>query len=176
MVELSARHGLECTRRVGPAWTGGSQSSFQRENIAMKISARNQFQGKVETVKAGAVNSEVDLVLPGGQKIVAMVTNESAKSLGLKAGTDAVALVKASSVLVMTDSSGLRLSARNCLAGTVKSLTLGPVNAEVTIALAGGAEVHATITHGAVTDLGLKEGGAATAVFKAPSVILGVPA
>lgn len=142
----------------------------------MKISARNQFHGKIESVKAGAVNSEVDLVLAGGQKIVAVVTNESAKALDLKVGKEAVALVKASSVLVMTDSSGLRLSARNCLAGTVKALSLGPVNAEVTIALPGGAEVHATITHGTADDLGLKEGGAATAVFKAPSVILGVAA
>ena len=142
----------------------------------MKISARNQFQGTIESVKAGAVNSEVDLVLAGGQKIVAMVTNESAKALNLKQGSAAVALVKASSVLVMTEDSGLKLSARNCLAGAVKALNLGPVNAEVTIALPGGAEVHATITHAAVDDLGLKEGAAATAVFKAPSVILGVAA
>jgi molybdate transport system regulatory protein len=142
----------------------------------MKISARNQFSGTITAVKAGAVNSEVDLALPGGQKIVAIVTNDSANALNLKVGGDVVALVKASSVLVMTDASGLRLSARNCLAGTVKSLNVGPVNAEVTIALAGGTEVHATITHAAVTDLGLKEGGAATAVFKAPSVILGVHA
>lgn len=142
----------------------------------MKISARNQFHGTIDAVKEGAVNSEVDLSLPGGQKIVAIVTNDSAKSLNLKVGKEVVALVKASSVLVMTDDSGMRISARNCLAGKVKSLTLGPVNAEVTIVLPGGAEVHATITHGAVNDLGLKEGSAATAVFKAPSVILGVPA
>ena len=142
----------------------------------MKISARNLFQGKIDAVKTGAVNSEVDLTLPGGQKVVAIVTNDSAKSLNLEAGKEAVALVKASSVLVMTDSSGMRLSARNCLAGTVKALNAGPVNAEVTIALPGGSEVHATITHGAVTELGLKEGAAATAVFKASAVILGVPA
>jgi molybdate transport system regulatory protein len=141
----------------------------------MKISARNQFQGKIAAVKTGAVNSEVELALPGGQTIVAMVTNDSAKSLNLEVGKSAVALVKASSVLVMTDASGLRISARNCLSGKVKSLTLGPVNAEVAIILPGGTEVHATITHGAVDELGLKEGGAASAVFKAPSVILGVP-
>lgn len=141
----------------------------------MKISARNQFHGTLDGVEEGAVNSEVDLSLPGGQKIVAIITNDSAKSLNLKAGKEVVALVKASSVLVMTDASGLRISARNCLAGKVKTLTLGPVNAEVAIALPGGAEVHATITHGAVAELGLKEGSDATAVFKASSVILGVP-
>jgi molybdate transport system regulatory protein len=140
----------------------------------MKISARNVFNGKVEAIKPGSVNSEVDVIIAGGQKLVAMVTNESATTLGLAAGKDVVALVKASSILVMTDDSGIRLSARNCLAGTVKAVTSGPVSAEVTIDL-GGAEVHATITHGAEVELGLKAGVAATAVFKASAVILGVP-
>jgi molybdate transport system regulatory protein len=142
----------------------------------MKISARNIFRGTVDAVRAGAVNSEVDLTLSGGEKLVAMITNDSVQSLGLAAGKEAMALVKASSVLVMTDDSGIRLSARNCLAGTVKAVNSGPVNAEVTIVLAGGAEVHATITHNAANELGLKPGSAATAVFKASAVILGVPA
>jgi molybdate transport system regulatory protein len=142
----------------------------------MKISARNVFRGQVEAVKTGAVNSEVDLLLSGGEKLVAIVTNESAKSLGLTTGKEVVALVKASSVLVMTDDSGIRLSARNCLPGTVTAVVSGPVSAEVTIALAGGAEVHASITHNAEVDLGLKQGVAATAIFKASAVILGVSA
>ena len=142
----------------------------------MKISARNIFRGTVDAVRTGAVNSEVDLTLSGGEKLVAMITNESAQALELAAGKEAVALVKASSVLVMTDEAGIRLSARNCLAGTVKAVTSGPVSAEVTIALTGGAEVHATITHNAADELGLEPGSPATAVFKASSVILGVPA
>lgn len=142
----------------------------------MKISARNQFRGKIASVTPGAVNTEVALGLPGGEQIVAHVSNESAKTLNLKVGDEALALVKASLVLVMTDASGFRLSARNCLGGTVKSLNKGPVHAEVAIALSDGTEVHATITHGACDELGLQEGLPATAVFKAPSVILAVPA
>ena len=140
----------------------------------MKISARNQFHGKVASIMTGAVNSEVALTIAGGRQIVAVLTNESVKSLGLKEGSDAVALIKASNVLVMTDDSNIRLSARNCLSGTIKSLSVGPVHAEVCIALPEGAEVHASITHLACEDLGIKEGMPATAVFKAPSVILGV--
>ncbi len=52
----------------------------------------------------------------------------------------------------------------------------GPVSAEVSITLAGGDVVHATITHEAVTELGIKAGVAATAVFKASSVILAIGA
>jgi len=60
--------------------------------------------------------------------------------------------------MLMTDSSGVRLSARNCLAGTVKSVEPGAVNAEVVLTLAGGTEVAAIVTKEAVGDLGLKPG------------------
>jgi molybdate transport system regulatory protein len=142
----------------------------------MKISARNQFRGTVVSVTEGAVNAEVTVALPGGQEIVAVVTKESVKSLNLRPGAEAVALFKASSVLVMTEDAGVRLSARNSLAGKVTTLDKGPIHAEVTIALPAGEEVHATITHKACDALGLAEGVAATAVIKAPLVILGVPA
>jgi molybdate transport system regulatory protein len=142
----------------------------------MKISARNVFNGKVEKIVPGAINSEVDIVLNSKDKIVAVVTNTSAQNLKLAAGKDVIALIKASSVLVMTDSSGVTLSARNILSGKIGSVSNGQVNSEVAIKLAGGATVHANITHEAVNELGIKEGVAASAVFKASAVILGVPA
>jgi molybdate transport system regulatory protein len=142
----------------------------------MKISARNVFTGKVTAVKPGPINSEVDLAIAGGDTIAAMVTNESVKTLGLAVGSDVTALVKASSVLVMADGGDVRLSARNCLSGTISKITEGPVSAEVSIALPGGAAVHATITYDAATELGLKVGGSASAIFKASAVILAVAA
>ncbi|MGS0740240.1 TOBE domain-containing protein [Glaciimonas sp. GG7] len=142
----------------------------------MKTSARNQFSGKVSYVKTGAVNDEVEITLPGGDKLVATITSESTKSLGLQPGVDAIALIKAPWVLVATGMDDIRLSARNQLAGTVTKLTLGAVNAEVFIPLSGGNTVCAIITLDSVTELGLAEGAPATAIFKASSVIVGVPA
>jgi molybdate transport system regulatory protein len=142
----------------------------------MKISARNVFKGKVTAVKPGAINSEVDLTTAGGDSIAAVVTNDSVSSLGLAVGSEVTALVKASSVLVMAEGGDVKLSARNCLSGTISKITQGPVSAEVTIDLPGGGAVHATITHEATTELGLKVGGSATAVFKASAVILAVAA
>lgn len=69
----------------------------------MKLSARNQLQGKVKSVKHGAVNSEVVLELPGGTEIVAIVTQSSAEGLGLTPGQDAYAIIKASNVMIGTD-------------------------------------------------------------------------
>ncbi|MBD8656404.1 TOBE domain-containing protein [Oxalobacteraceae sp. CFBP 13730] len=141
----------------------------------MRTSARNQFFGTVTRVAPGAVNDEVELAIAGGQKIVAIVTRESADNLALAPGRQVFALIKSSSVIVMTAGEGMRLSARNQLTGTVARLTRGAVNAEVVIALGGGGTVAATVTNESVDTLGLAEGLAATAVFKASSVILGVP-
>lgn len=142
----------------------------------MKISARNVFDGTIETVKLGAVNSEVDIALPGGLKIVATVTNDSVAELGLAAGKAVKAIVKASSVLVLADGADVKLSARNRLEGTVSAIVEGPVSSSVTIALPSGDSVFATITHEGSVALGLKVGLPAAAIFKAPSVIVGVSA
>jgi molybdate transport system regulatory protein len=140
----------------------------------MKISARNIFQGKITEIKSGAVNSEVDVSLGGSDKIVAMVTNSSVQGLGLTTGKTVSTLTKASSVLVLTDSTGITLSARNVLAGKVTKVSSGPVSSEIAITMPSGAVVHAIITHEATDELGVKVGSDASAVFKDSSVILGV--
>lgn len=141
----------------------------------MKISARNVFEGTISSLQPGAVNAEVGIAL-GADRLVAVVTMESVKSLGLAEGAAVLAIVKAPWVLLMSDDSGVRLSARNQLRGTVKSVECGAVNAEVVLTLAGGTEITAIVTREAVGELGLQAGASATAVIKASNVILGVPA
>lgn len=142
--------------------------------LNMKTSARNQFLGTVTRVKAGAVNDEVELELPGGARIVAVVTRDSVQSLGLKPGAAAFALVKASSIVVAIDLAGAKLSSRNQLAGTVSAVNPGAVNCEVVIALdGGGASIAAIVTEQSARGMGLGAGQRATALFKASSVILG---
>jgi molybdopterin-binding protein len=69
----------------------------------MKISARNVLKGKVKSVTAGAVNSEVIIEIAGGAEVVSIITKASADALGLKAGKDVYAVIKASAVMVATD-------------------------------------------------------------------------
>ncbi|WP_169943020.1 TOBE domain-containing protein [Campylobacter sp. RM15925] len=66
----------------------------------LKLSATNQIKGKVVSVKEGAVNSEIDIKIAGGDKLSAIITNESTKSLALKAGDDVVAVIKASQIII----------------------------------------------------------------------------
>lgn len=144
--------------------------------MTMMTSARNHFAGKVTRIARGAVNDEVELKLPGGEKIVAIITHESTETLGLKRGAEAVALVKASTIIVAVEDDGspLKLSARNRLRGVVSSLTPGAVNTEVVIGLKGGQSVVAVVTKASAKSLGLGVGKPASAIFKASSVILGV--
>jgi molybdate transport system regulatory protein len=141
----------------------------------MRTSARNQLPATVSSVTPGAVNDEVELTLAGGQRIVAIVTHQSAQILGLTPGVAAFALIKASSVIVVTDLGSARLSARNQLSGTVIRLQPGAVNAEVVVDVGSGLKIAAVVTQEGAHSLGLASGSAVTAIFKASSVIVGVP-
>ncbi len=163
-----------------------AELSMQAEGIAddflllrrmsMKTSARNHFAGQVTRVQRGSVNDEIEIEAAGGHKVVAIVTHESAEGLGLEVGAQAFALVKASSIVVVTDADKARFSARNRMTGTVSRLVPGAVNTEVVIDLDRGGSVAAIITNESSTVLALAVGTTATAIFKASSVIVGAPA
>ena len=140
----------------------------------MKVSARNTFAGKVSGITKGAVNAEVTLTLKGGVSLVAVVTNGAIENLGLKVGGEALAIVKASSVLIGTDLHDAKISARNVFCGTISKIIEGPVSTEVDVEIGGGNTVSAVITPGSSQKLGLKEGGHACTLFKSSSVIIGV--
>ena len=141
----------------------------------MKTSARNQFIGKVYQIRTGAINDEIDIELPGGDRLSAVITRTSTESRGLKVGSQATALIKAPWVMVVTESDNVKFSARNNLAGTVESVTPGAVNTEVKIKLQGGNTVCAIITNDSAKELNLVPGTRARALFKASHVILAVP-
>ena len=69
----------------------------------MKISARNQYKGKVISIKEGAVNAIVTIDIGGGNKMSATISLEAVKELGLAVGKEAYTLVKATSVMVGID-------------------------------------------------------------------------
>lgn len=147
---------------------------FLFRRLIMKASARNQFFGKVTEVLIGSVNATVSVMLKGGETLVASMTKESVQSLGIKTGSEVIALVKAPQVIIVSDFGGYRLSARNQLNGVINHIQKGSVNSEVVLGLTGGNTIIATVTNDSIENLGLVEGGSATAVFKAGAVLLGV--
>ncbi|WP_069704998.1 TOBE domain-containing protein [Burkholderia seminalis] len=94
---LGLREGAEACALVKASWV---VLAVDDDGPDLKVSARNQLRGRVEAVVAGAVNSEVTLALDGGGTLTAVVTHDSVAALQLDAGRPAIALFKASSVIL----------------------------------------------------------------------------
>ena len=69
----------------------------------MKLSARNQLKGKIVEVVKGQTTAHVRIDIGGGTIITSSITNEAVDELKLEAGQPAVAVVKASDVMIGID-------------------------------------------------------------------------
>jgi molybdate transport system regulatory protein len=139
----------------------------------MKTSARNQLAGTVAVIESGAVSDVIQLDIQGGQRLVATVTQESTRNLGLAPGKRAFALIKAPSVIIGLPDESTRLSARNQLKGRVSYIKRGAVNAEIGVQLDGGSVIVSIITNASVDALTLHDGVVVVAIIKASSIIVG---
>jgi molybdate transport system regulatory protein len=142
--------------------------------LNMKTSARNQWVGSVSAIRGGAVNDEVELSLPGGARLIAIVTRESTEALALQLQQTVIALVKSSSVMLATSLGAARLSASNRLEGHVRLVKPGAVNAEITVETADGLPVVAIVSQSSVAELGLEPDAPVTVLVKASDIILAV--
>ena len=77
---------------------GASRDAGRR--TAMKLSARNQIKGKVVEVRKGSTTAHVRIDIGNGVVITSSITNEAVDDLGLRAGDEAIAVIKASDVMV----------------------------------------------------------------------------
>lgn len=69
----------------------------------MKLSARNQFKGKITGIESGAVNAIVTIDIGGGNTVSSTISMASVRELGLEVGKEAYAIIKATSVMVGVD-------------------------------------------------------------------------
>jgi molybdopterin-binding protein len=66
----------------------------------MRLSARNQIKGRVVEVRKGATTAHVRIDIGNGVVITSSITNEAVEDLGLTVGDEAIAVIKASDVMV----------------------------------------------------------------------------
>lgn len=143
-------------------------------SLGMKTSARNVFRCTVAEIKRGEVNSEVIMRLSDANTLAATITSDSLDDLGIALGRQVIALVKSSFIMLARGDEGLRISARNRIAGTVSHRSDGPVSTEFTLDIGDGKTITAVVTRDGADELALTEGDSATALFKASHVILAV--
>lgn len=66
----------------------------------MQISARNQLKGKVIGIKEGIVNAKITIDIGNGNQITSVITMEAIKDLNITVGSDVIAIIKSSSVMI----------------------------------------------------------------------------
>jgi molybdate transport system regulatory protein len=69
----------------------------------MRLSARNQLPATVTDVAEGQVMAEISMTIDGGHEMVAAITAESARTLGLVPGRRVIVIVKSTEVMVAVD-------------------------------------------------------------------------
>lgn len=157
--------------RLGTSLHSMSDLANFLRSTTLHTSARNQFRGQIKKVTRGEVNAEIELKISDTTSIVSHVTNESAQKMKFKKGSNAIALIK-SSWIILSKELDVATSARNKLVGTVSKINKGKVNSEVSIDLGENKTLCSVITNQSVNTLKIKKGDELCALFKASSVIL----
>ena len=141
-----------------------------RENLR-KSSARNSFFGKVARITRGSIQTEVQILTPGGHAITSVITNGSATRLNLQEDMFLSAEIKAPWIILTRDEMP-PTSAANALQGVITEVQAGSITTEHTLSLKDGTRICAISTNSGSNPLNLVTGDRAWAIFDAFAVIL----
>jgi len=139
--------------------------------LSMQLSARNQLSGTIKKIIKGRVNTQLHVQLKSGNRLVSIITNNAVESLGLDEGDDVTAIFKATSVLLATGE--MQISAQNKFEGTVESIDVGEINAEVVLSMGELDRIVAVVTKESVEALKIVHGSNVCAVIKATDIMIG---
>ena len=145
---------------------------YMEKESTRKTSARNCFFGKIQTIRKGDLQTQVDIVTIDGHRITTVITNESRRRLGLKKGDLITAEIKAPWVIVQKGPRTAPSSADNVLDGVVESINRGAINTEIIVRISGGTQVCALVTSESERRLGLAEGDRIWVLFSSFAVVL----
>jgi len=66
----------------------------------MRLSARNQFKGKIVSVEKGVITAKVKVEVKVPVTVTAVITKEAVEDLGLKVGDEVSAIVKSTEIMI----------------------------------------------------------------------------
>ncbi len=147
---------------------------FIEKEHQRKTSARNTFFGRIEHIRRGDIQSEVELVTIGGDLLTTMITNNSLERLGLKVGSLITAEVKAPWVILQKGETKPACSAENMFQGEVTQIVRGKLTTEFTVRIQDGTDLCSVVTEESRRNLGIKEKDKVWVVFNSFAVILRV--
>lgn len=141
--------------------------------LMLRTSARNQLTGRVQAIHARGHNDLVDIELPGGSHLQALITHDSTENLQLNEGSNVVALIKAGWLELQTLNQPVDPD-RNALEGHIERILPGNDGpSEVRASLANGQTLCASVEPAQLATLGVAVGDPVRAQFAASQVLLG---
>lgn len=143
------------------------------DRVSVRTSARNQFAARVEGLCQGELQDEVHLRLSGLQRIRAVITRNSAETLGIKPGSEVVALIKAPSMALLTAGEA-GYADYNRLPGHVTQVRRDGRLAEVLVDIGSGLSAVALGSETSIPQVAI--GARVTVVFHPYAIILGIVA
>jgi molybdate transport system regulatory protein len=147
---------------------------FVDKESRRKSSARNAFFGKIDRIQRGDVQSLVEIISVGGQRVISVITNHSLQRLGLKRGALVMTEVKAPWVMLYKGEEEPKSSAENRFRGMVSRISGGQIATEIRVLIADGTELCSIITEKSRQALDIKVNDILWAAFNAFAVVLHV--
>lgn len=175
---IEAFHNLEAKHQQFLELLNSEHDSIEKivsvvDRLSLKLSARNQIIGKISSLKADAVNVVVELTIKNFDTLYSSITLASFDTLGININEKAIAIIKASSILLSKDKDAYEEYENRCV-GKITHIVHGSVNTEVTLELPSQATLTATLDNQTYDKESFVVGQEVCAFFKANDVILGV--
>ncbi len=169
LLELADAH--DQARRAVQARTGGAATAVA--SLSIRTSMRNQLPATIAALETTGRIVRVRLALPGGERMTARITQESAELLGLAEDGVAIVLCKATAVQVGRAEAGERPGRRrgNRLTGTVAKVARGANGDEIVVMLAGDQQLVGFAASGS----GLRTRQRVTAFVDEASLVVALP-
>jgi len=145
---------------------------FIEKESRRKTSARNNFFGKISSIKKGDIQAKIEMITPSGDMVTTVITNDSLSRLGLKTGSLITAEVKAPWVILQKNDREPESSAENRFIGTITRINKGKITTEYVVRIADGTELCSIVTTENARLTGFKENDRVWAIFNSFAVVL----
>jgi molybdate transport system regulatory protein len=139
--------------------------------LALQISARNQIQAKVVSVKSEDVNAKIVLKLKSGQVLVSVITKEAVENMQIEKGEIVTVIFKSSTVSLSAPSD--EKHQENSLSSVVEKIEADRENVKVQVDIGNHDTVVAVMPVNVIEKMELKVGSSVTVIIKASDIMLG---
>ncbi len=160
-------------RNLSSKINGKAKDLRLADPISLPLSARNQLSGNIVSIENGDMSSDIVIALEGGQNLMATITKNSLKKLGIEKGSKVFALFKANSLMLSNENTNIDAKIANRFQGKVEKIEHGETYNDVIVAIEGGIKLCSQMRSSTLLKLNLDIGSSVTAFCRAEDIMIG---